>query len=76
MEKLFELIEDIFEIEKDDYSENTVINQIETWDSLKHMEFVISLEDQFSINLTGNEIAELRTIKDVIKLILINNEKI
>jgi acyl carrier protein len=76
MEKLFELIEDIFEIEKDDYSENTVINQIETWDSLKHMEFIISLEDQFSINLTGNEIAELRTIKDVIKLILINNEKI
>jgi len=76
MEKLFELIEDIFEIEKDDYSENTVINQIETWDSLKHMEFIISLEDQFSINLTGNEIAELRTIKDVKKLILINNEKI
>ncbi len=76
MKKLFELIEDIFEIEKDDYSENTVINQIETWDSLKHMEFIISLEDRFSINLTGNEIAELRTIKDVKKLILINNEKI
>jgi acyl carrier protein len=69
MEKLFDLIESIFEISKDDYSENTVINQIETWDSLKHMEFIVSLENQFNINLTGNEIAELHTIKDVMKLI-------
>ena len=69
MEQLFELIEDIFEIDKGDYSENTIINQIETWDSLKHMEFIVSLEDLFNIDLTGNEIAELRTIKDVMKLI-------
>ena len=69
MEQLFELIEDVFEIDKGDYSENTIINQIETWDSLKHMEFIVSLEDLFNIDLTGNEIAELRTIKDVMKLI-------
>jgi acyl carrier protein len=69
MEKLFDLIESVFEISKDDYSENTFINQIETWDSLKHMEFIVTLENQFNINLTGNEIAELHTIKDVMKLL-------
>ena len=69
MEKLFDLIESVFEISKDDYSENTFINKIETWDSLKHMEFIVTLENQFNINLTGNEIAELHTIKDVMKLL-------
>jgi acyl carrier protein len=66
MEKLFELIEEIFEIDHGDYSENTVINEIETWDSLKYMEFILSIEKTYSVQLTGDEIADLRTVKDVV----------
>ena len=65
MEKLNEIIEDIFEIDNSDYTYDSVINEIETWDSLRHMEFIVSVEDQFQITLTGNEIAGLRTIQDL-----------
>ena len=65
MDRLFDLVEEIFEIGRDDYSEETVINEIKTWDSLKYMEFVVSIEESFQIKLTGDEIAALRTIKDV-----------
>ena len=35
------------------------------WDSLKHMEFIVSIENRFEITLMGDEIAALRTIRDV-----------
>ena len=64
-ENLFLLLKEVFEIEEGDYSDDTVINEIKTWDSLRYMEFIISFEYQFQVKLTGNEIASLRTIKDV-----------
>ena len=75
-ERIKKVMSAVFEIPVEQIKDDSSPDTIDSWDSLKHMEFIISLEDQFSINLTGNEIAELRTIKDVIKLILINNEKI
>ena len=56
---------DIFEVDQDEYSAEMKINQLETWDSLKHMEFVVSLEEEFKIKLTGDEIAAMQTFQDV-----------
>ena len=56
---------DIFEVDQYEFSAGMKINQLETWDSLKHMEFVVSLEEEFKIKLTGDEIAALQTFQDV-----------
>ncbi len=39
------------------------------WDSLKRVEIVFSLEEQFDIMLSPEEIAELNTVKSIIELV-------
>ena len=39
------------------------------WDSLKRVEIVFSLEEQFDIMLSPEEIAELNTVKNIIELV-------
>ena len=59
----------VFEIPVNKIKGSASPDTIESWDSLKHMEFIISLEDQFNVNLTGDEIASLQTIDDVILML-------
>ncbi len=75
MDNLFELVEEIFEIDGHDYSDDTVINEIKTWDSLRHMEFIVAVESTFQITLTGDEIAALRTIKDIKDLLTVKGKR-
>lgn len=36
--------------------------EIETWNSLMHIELVVSLEERFGVLLDGDEIAEMRSV--------------
>lgn len=69
MEDLFALVEDVFEIDGNDCDGDTVINELENWDSLKYMEFIVSIEERYGVSLTGDEIAGFRTLDDVIRAI-------
>ena len=70
MEDLIRLVEDVFEIDGTDCGEDTVINELENWDSLKYMEFIVTIEERYRVSLTGDEIAGFRTLSDVIKTII------
>ena len=39
------------------------------WDSLKRVEIVFSLEEQFDVILSPEEIADLNTVKSIIELV-------
>ena len=69
MEDLIRLVEDVFEIDGTECGEDTVINELENWDSLKYMEFIVTIEERYRVSLTGDEIAGFRTLSDVIKTI-------
>ena len=40
------------------------------WDSMTHMFFITRLEEAYSIELTGDEIADMQTIGDVKRLLI------
>lgn len=69
MEDLIRLVEDVFEMDGNDCGGDTVINELENWDSLKYMEFIVSIEERYGLSLTGDEIAGFRTLDDVIRVI-------
>jgi acyl carrier protein len=69
MEKFFKIVEETFEIDRITIDESTIINELEAWNSLKHMEFIFCLEEQFGVAFSGDEIAEFRTLGDIIKVI-------
>lgn len=68
-QKLIALLADLFSIPKEDITDELAINDIELWDSLKHMELVITLEQAFNIELTSDEIMSMKNINEIKRII-------
>ena len=59
----------VFEILYTEISEESSMDTIESWDSLKHMNLVIALEDEFQITIPDEEVGNLVSFS-LIKLIV------
>lgn len=62
---LKDLLVESFALKDDEYNDNQSLMDLEQFDSMNHMLFITKLEDEFEIDLTGDEIAEIRTVGDV-----------
>ncbi|RZD47027.1 MAG: acyl carrier protein [Thaumarchaeota archaeon] len=58
--KLEKLLKETFEIEKIDL--NLSMDDIPEWDSFKHIELIISIEDEFKIKLEYTDTTEMTSI--------------
>ena len=61
-EKIKELISLIFNIEKIDINEK---DENAHWDSLKHMNFILALEEEFLVKFSNSEIVKMNNFKNV-----------
>ena len=59
----------VFEISITAINDESSPDSIESWDSLKHMNLVVALEEEFGITFTDDEIVEMMNYV-LIKLIL------
>ena len=53
----------VFEIPVEQIKDDSSPDTIESWDSLKHMNFVVALEEEFEIEFSDDEIIELIIMK-------------
>ncbi|MCQ6559704.1 acyl carrier protein [Paenibacillus mendelii] len=44
-------------------------NELANWDSLKHMELILRLEEQFHIRFSIKEVADIQSLNDIVKII-------
>ena len=44
-------------------------NDVDGWDSMSHLNLIISVEKEFSIKITGAEVMRLKNIGDLINLV-------
>ena len=63
------VISAVFEIPADKIGEESSPDNIESWDSLKHMNIVVALEEEFNIQFTDDEIIELINMKLIMAII-------
>ena len=67
----------VFEISIEEINDESSPDTIELWDSLKHLNLVIALEEEFNVQFTDDnfiELINLKLIKLVVTDILSNNE--
>ena len=57
--RIKEIMSAVLEIDLEDINDDTSPDTIDTWDSLKHMNLVAALEDEFSIEFKDDEIVEM-----------------
>ena len=60
----------VFEMQVEHLTEDSSPDTIESWDSLKHMNMVVALEDEFSVQFTDDNIIELINMKLVMEVLL------
>ena len=58
-EQIKNVMSAVFEIPVEQIKDDSSPDTIESWDSLKHMNLVISLEEEFTIEFTDIEIIEM-----------------
>ncbi len=68
-EELKQVLSDVFNVSRDSVGEETSIDTVETWDSLKHLELVLALEQKFDITFTHEETTEILNY-NLIRMIL------
>ena len=67
-DQLKKIMADLFDINLNDINEDTTMENIEAWDSLKHMELILAIEENFRIpQLNMDEIVEMISFDRIIK---------
>lgn len=65
MEKLISLMSDVLRLSEDEITDDLSIKNSDNWDSLKHMELVVSIEQVFGISLTLDDIVSMVNVKEI-----------
>ena len=60
---------DLFGIKNEDITDSLTMENTDGWDSLKHMELIVSIEQTFGIELSFEEIVAMQTLKDIKKIL-------
>lgn len=61
-------LEEIMELDEDTLTPETQLKDIEEWDSLSALSFVVLLGDEFDRKISGREIRDFETIQDMLNV--------
>ena len=61
-----EIISEIFEIDIKKIERTLLLSDLDGWDSVTHLELIITIEKKFNINFTGSEIAKLISLDSIL----------
>ncbi len=68
-QKLKTVMADVFEISPDKIDGSTTMDSVEEWDSLKHIELLSMVEEKFGIELEMEEMIEMITFDDILRIL-------
>ena len=67
--KLNGILKEVFSAKDNEIADETKLADFSQWDSMAHMFFITKLEEEYGIELSGDEIADLYTVGDVKKVL-------
>ena len=62
------MLEEMFELEDGTLKEDTLLNDIEEWDSMSKLSLIVLIDDEFGKKVSGEQIKSLVSIKDILNL--------
>ena len=68
-DKIKEILSDIFGVSSDEFNANSILADFEAWDSLTHMELIVTIEKACNFEMTFDEIASIKSVKDLYKIL-------
>ena len=74
MEKLLKIFREVFDDPNIEISSSN--ESIDNWDSFSHMDLILSLENEFEITFTNDEIVEMLNIKKIFEILKTKDVKL
>ena len=69
IEKLTELVADVFLIDPSEFRLDLTRDEIETWDSLGIVSLAVGVQEVFGYHLTQDEATSLSSIRDLVSIL-------
>lgn len=69
LEQLEEIVRDVFDDDEVEVTESTTAHDVDGWDSLSHIRFMVTVEQYFKVRFTGREVESLRNLGELLKAI-------
>jgi acyl carrier protein len=63
--KVEKLLADALGMPVEQVNDDLAMREVEAWDSLKHMELIVALEESFQIQLTFDEIVAMQSVGQI-----------
>lgn len=67
--RIISVMASVLGVNQSTINDDTSPDTIEGWDSLKHLNLVVAIEEEFNINLSSEEVGEMMNYK-LIRLII------
>jgi len=67
--KLYQIISETFNINVDRILDETVFLELDSWDSMAHMMFITTLEDEYEIDFEGDDIVNVTKVSELKELL-------
>jgi len=61
------LIEELLEVEKGSLTPETMLEDIDEWDSMTALSLIVLLEEDFGKSVSGKEIRAMKIVGDILK---------
>lgn len=62
------MLEDMLELDEGELTVDTVLEEVDEYDSMAKLSLIVLMEDEFDIKLTGDVIKGFVTVGDIVKL--------
>ena len=64
--KKMTLIAELLELEVSDFTPETKLEELEEWDSLAAISYVVMMDEHFGVTANPNDIRNFKTIQDIL----------
>ena len=69
MEKLKGYMSKVFRVPVEDIFDTATMDDIVGWDSLTHIELIIVIENEYGIQLSGDDIADMQSVREIQRIL-------
>ena len=69
MDKINQIIIETLKVSEEQSNQDLGMDDVANWDSLTHMNLIVAIEDEFGIELSGDDIAEMITFGSIKKIV-------
>ena len=68
-ERVYKIISQVFNVPIENINDESSSDDIETWDSLKHINMVLALEEEFNVQFGEEQVLEMLNVGLIIEIL-------